>query len=492
MDETTWQEMFGEPLGLPLDKLTPPQVNGHQSEIVDTEDLTQDGLALAAGRSGWDENARYVPKWDTWLFWDGERWVKRDWVHAQNKVREFLRNCAAIIQTSDKKMAKVLRSKDMTTAIEILLRSNSASISNVEQWDGNIFLLGTPKGTVDLTTGQLIVARREDYITKFTAVAPEEPGCKHPVWTKFLNDIFAKDQDIIDFMQRAAGWALTGDNTEQKLIFNYGKGRNGKGVFMHTIGSIMNDYSKNVDSSVFISSHFPQHTTELAQMQGARLVDSSEIEKGKSWNGEVLKRLTGGDVISARYMRQDFFEFKPQLSLFISGNNKPSFKGIGTSIRERFLLVPFTQSFTGARSDPDLEKKLVKEWPAILRWMIDGAIDWRAQGLNPPKVILDASADYLDEEDDISRFISTHLEDDPDSKLATSEVYKHFRLWQQAEGVKLTWTQTAMTRALSEEGNCIIKPHTRPTNGGTPVTCVIGKKIKALTYESTLDEARYM
>lgn len=489
MDETTWQEMFGEPIGIPVNQQINHHVNGHQALAMDTDDLTQDGLALAAGRSGWDENARYVPKWDTWLFWDGERWVKSEWVHAQNKVREFLRSVANIIHDQKPVEAKKLRSKDTTTAIEMLLRSNTSSLSNIDQWDGDIFLLGTPKGTVDLKTGQLIVSRREDYITKFTSIEPAEPNTMHPVWSKFLKDIFAGDQEIIDFMQRAAGWALTGDSTEQKLIFNYGKGRNGKGVFMHTLAGIMGDYSKSVDSSVFISSHYQQHSTGIAQMQGARLVEASEIGKGKTWDGEVLKRLTGGDMISARYMRQDNFEFKPQLSLFISGNNKPSFKGIGTSIRERFLLVPFTQSFTGSKSDPDLEKKLVKEWPAILRWMIDGAIDWRAQGLNPPKTILDASSDYMDEEDDISRFVSTYLEDDLTGKLATSDIYPHFKLWQQSEGAKSVWTITAMTRALSEDGDCTVKPKTRPTNGGNPTSCVIGKKIKPLASTQDLNDA---
>lgn len=490
MDDNEWAEMFGEPIGIPLGQA--PRLRLVTTDQPEALDLTQDGLALRAGESGWNENARYVAKWDTWLFWEHDRWVKKDWVHSQNKVREFLRAVAHEIQETHPRDAIRLRSKDSTTAIEMLLRSNTSSLSSVDQWDGDEFILGTPQGSVDLKTGNLIVSKREHYITKFTAVAPAEPGTPHPVWTKFLKDVFCGDQDIIEFMQRASGWALTGDSTEQKLIFNYGKGRNGKGVFMHTLSSIMADYAKSVDSSVFISSQYQQHSTGIAQMQGARLVEASEIGKGKVWDGEVLKRLTGGDTISARYMRQDNFEFKPQLSLFISGNNKPSFKGIGTSIRERFLLVPFTQSFTGNRSDPDLEKKLIKEWPAILRWMIDGAIDWRAQGLNPPSTILSASADYLDEEDDISRFISTHLEDDPSSKTSTTEIYPHFKLWQQSEGTKMIWTQTAMARALSEDGNCTVKANTRPTNGGNPTSCVIGKKIKALQSNIDYDHARHL
>lgn len=488
MDDKEWERVYGEPMGMPSGQ--PPKLRLVTN--ADTAlDLTHDGLALSAGQLGWDNNARYVPKWDTWLFWETDRWVKQDWVHAQNKVRDFLRQVAGQVGVSPADVKK-LRSKDCSTAVEMMLRSNTSSISTADQWDSDIYLLGTPQGTVDLRNGQLQTARREDYITKFTAIAPAEPGTPHPVWSKFLNDIFAKDQELIEFMQRAAGWALTGDSTEQKLIFNYGKGRNGKGVFMHTICEIMHDYSLNVDSNVFISSQFPQHSTELAQMQGARLVDSSEIEKGKAWNGEVLKRLTGGDTISARYMRQDFFSFKPQLSLFISGNNKPSFKGMGTSIRERFLLVPFTQSFTGTRSDPDLEKKLVKEWPAILRWMIDGAIDWTVQGLNPPKIVIEASAEYLDEEDDISRFVATHLADNPDSRVTTADVYKHFRVWQLNEGLKSPWTQHAMSRSLAEDGNCVIKNNTRPTNGGNPTTCVIGKEIKALPENRELDDARHL
>ena len=465
--------------------------------------LNDDALALELGKLEWDNDAKFVAEWGGWLFWDGARWVKAAYPVTRARVRDFLRwksdklfeeaqraslsletDKARALNSAISKARARLGSFACETAVEQKARSNWASIAKADEFDAELLLLGTPGGTVDLRTGELRDARRQDKITKFAAVAPAAPGVQPRAWIQFLNAIFPGedgrgDVEMIRFLQRAAGYALTGETTEQKLLFLHGSGRNGKGVFVQTLTDVLGEYAKSVSSSLFMAKLGSEHPTGLAQLKGARLVASNEIPKGGTWDEEIIKSLTGGDVISARLMRQDFFEFKPQLSLIISGNNKPRFRSIGTSMRERFLLVPFRQSFTdeNGKRDPHLTDKLKAEWPAILRWAIDGAGEWLKFGLCPPDAVKAASADYLDEEDDIRAFVRDSLVADPDARTATADIYPVFRKWQEGQGVKSPWTQTAMSRALGEEGNLELK-RTRPSRGGEKVNCVVGFRLK--------------
>ncbi|WP_025662613.1 phage/plasmid primase, P4 family [Rhizobium sp. IBUN] len=484
-----------------------PEVRGSFEDYESSHEtvINDDALALELGQKHWDENAKFVASRGNWLFWRGQRWEEADYPVTRGQVRDFLRmkadevfewaqrqaldaseDKARAISASAAKVRRTLGAHSTVTAVEQMARSNSKSIAHANSFDGDTLLLGTPGGTVDLKTGKLRPARREDMITKFTAVAPAPSGTPAKVWFDFLRRVFPGDDgygdlDTIAFIQRAAGYALTGETTEQKLLFLYGTGRNGKGTIMQTLTGILGDYARTVSSSLFMATHGQEHPTGLAQLQGARLVASNEIPKGATWNEEVIKSLTGGDTISARRMRQDFFEFQPQLSLFISGNNKPRFKGVGVSMRERFILVPFSRNFTddNGQRDPNLGDKLKAEWPAILRWCIDGAGEWLKMGLTPPERVKAASADYLDEEDDILAFVRDCLVPDTEAKTATADIYPAFRKWQEEQGVKSPWTQTAMSRALGEEGNLELK-RTRPSGGASSVVnCVVGYRLKS-------------
>ncbi|MBX5202232.1 phage/plasmid primase, P4 family [Rhizobium sp. NZLR1] len=495
-----------ERVNLPAPPLAaPPEVRGSFEDYESSHEtvINDDALALELGQKHWDENAKFVSALGQWYFWRGSRWEDADYPVTRGQVRDFLRMKAdevfewaqrqALESNEDKaksisaaaaKLRRTLGAHSTVTAVEQMARSNAKSIAYADDFDGDTLLLGTPGGTVDLKTGKLRPARREDMITKFTAVSPAPAGTPAKVWFEFLCRVFPGedgrgDLETIAFIQRAAGYALTGETTEQKLLFLYGTGRNGKGTIMQTLTGILGEYSRTVSSSLFMATHGQEHPTGLAQLKGARLVASNEIPKGATWNEEVIKSLTGGDTISARLMRQDFFEFQPQLSLFISGNNKPRFKGVGVSMRERFILVPFTRNFTdeNGKRDPHLGDKLKAEWPAILRWCIDGAGEWLKMGLAPPESVKAASADYLDEEDDILAFVRDCLVLDKDARTATADIYPAFRKWQEEQGVKSPWTQTAMSRALGEEGNLELK-RTRPSGGGSVVNCVIGYRLK--------------
>jgi putative DNA primase/helicase len=238
-------------------------------------------------------------------------------------------------------------------------------------------------------------------MTKITAVAPSGGDC--PLWRKFLNEITGGNAELQGFLQRAAGYALTGSIREHALFFFYGTGGNGKRAYVNTLTAILADYGAVAPMETFIVAKGERHPTDLAGLRGARLVSSQETERGRRWAESKIKALTGGDAISARFMRQDFFTYTPTFKLVIVGNHKPALSGVDEAIRRRFYLVPFT--VTIAEPDKELPDKLREEWPGILAWMVEGCRSWLENGLNPPATVQAATATYLSEEDSLAQWV---------------------------------------------------------------------------------------
>lgn len=417
-------------------------------DIQGTPDLSHNALALGLGSSHWDRNARYVALSGKWLFWSGSHWQVDEKLSHMTMARNYLdqraadllawakrqgetesESTAAKIITRAKDEARNVRSGHTVAAVIGLARSNAASAACIGDFDADRMLLGTPGGTVDLRTGILRTAQRDDMITKQTAVAPASVGTHPQRWLAFLSEIFGQDQETIKFMQRAAGYALTGMTSEHKLLFLYGTGRNGKSVFMNTLVNLYGSYARRAPSAAFLNSQAEGHPTDLAGLHGARLVVGSELPKGKSWNEAVIKDLTGGDRITARFMRQDYFDFDPQLTLMIAGNNQPSFSGVDEAIRARVVLVPFSVTIPSDKRDPALAEKLQAEAPAILRWAIDGALEWQRRGLSVPASILAASEEYLDHEDLLGQFLADETCRAPEAFTLSSDLHQRFRQW---------------------------------------------------------------
>jgi putative DNA primase/helicase len=258
--------------------------------------------------------------------------------------------------------------------------------------------------TLDLKTGKSYPHRREDYITKIAAVAAD-PDCPIPLWTAFLDRVTAKDKELRAYLRRMAGYCMTGVTIEHVLFFFYGSGANGKGVFLNTLLGIWNDYAAVASMETFIQTRYEQHSTDLAMLDGARLVVAQEVERGKAWAEAKINRLTGGDPITARFMRQDFFTYAPQFKIIVAANHKPSLRSINEATRRRFHLVPFTVTIPPEERDQQLAEKLKPEWPGILNWALEGCLEWQKTGLNPPKVVRAASDAYFAEEDTIARWI---------------------------------------------------------------------------------------
>jgi putative DNA primase/helicase len=259
--------------------------------------------------------------------------------------------------------------------------------------------------TIDLLTGTSYVPRREDYITQISVCRMAPAGTPHPVWDAFLLRVTANDIDLVKFLQRFVGYCMTGHTIEHVFLFIYGTGRNGKGTFINTIMKIFGDYAAVASIATFLASKGDRHPTEIAKLRGKRLVVAQETPAGRVWDEAKIKALTGGDRMSAHFMRQDDFEFDPVFKLIISGNHKPRLNCVDVAMRARLLMVPFTVEIPAAERDLNLMDRLRAEWPAILRWAMDGCSEWRRIGLAPPASVTKATEEYFTNEDTFTQWL---------------------------------------------------------------------------------------
>ena len=312
-----------------------------------------------------------------------------------------------------------------------LARSAPCHATVSDNWDRDPWLLNTPGGVVDLKTGELREHDRDDLMIKMTTATPEG-DC--PRWLQFLDDVTAGDQALVDYLQRVVGYCLTGVTSEHALFFLHGGGANGKSVFVHVLMSILGNYAANAPVETFMESRTEKHPTDLASLQGARYVSSVETEQGKRWNESKLKTLTGGDKISARFMRQDFFEYTPQFKLVIAGNHKPMIRNVDEAMTRRLHLIPFLVKVPDEKKDKDLACKLLKERNGILAWAVEGCLLWQEQGINPPASVRKASREYFEGEDVLGQWLEERCEIDRSKREEVSKLYADWQEWGDKNG----------------------------------------------------------
>ena len=236
-------------------------------------------------------------------------------------------------------------------------------------------------------------------------------------------------------MARVVGYWLTGHTREHALFFLYGTGANGKSVFVSTIAGMMGDYAMAAPIETFLASRGERHPTELAALRGARLVVAHETDVGRHWNESRIKQLTGGDTIAARFVRQDFFEFKPTFKICIVGNHKPRLRTVDEAIRRRFHLIPFDIKIPFKERDTQLTEKLKAEWGGILQWAVQGCLEWRRDGLNPPKAVREATDSYLEAEDTFATWLVECTEPASDWTFETSKaLFASWKVWAEIAG----------------------------------------------------------
>jgi P4 family phage/plasmid primase-like protien len=385
------------------------------------------------------ENFRYVAKAKQWMRWGGERWLTEDTLSTFDESRKLCR----VAGDSDAKTV---------AAVVTLARSDRRMAATMDQWDSDPMLLNTVGGTIDLRTGQARPPNRLDYITKITACAIADPGTPAPRWSGFLDTVTNADERLIGFLQRYCGYCLSGDTREHLFAFLFGPGANGKGVFVNTITRIMGDLAITAPMEMFLASKHDRHPTEIARLKGARLVVAQETQKGRRWDEAKLKHLTSSDKLTGHFMRQDFFDFEPTHKLLITANHKPSLSTSDEAMRRRLRLVPFTVEIPVAERDPAFAEKLVPEYPAILRWMIDGCLEWQRDGLGVPDRVQQASDKYFANQDTLEQWIEDCLiTGNPLAFVTTRALFAVWKAWATARN-HFIGSEKTFVEELTEKG----------------------------------------
>jgi len=421
-----------------LDQMILNQTNDNLIEKIQPN---EDAIALIFAEK-YKNTFRYDHTIGQWYVWTGSYWkleqTKLAFTFARNLLRKFNE------QHNEKSLPKVLTARNVETFSSCDHRLTILS----DEWNLDIWKMATPDFTIDLKTGEKLDNNPNDLISKCTSISPGDVNT--PLWDRFLNDCCDGNTEFKRFLQQVAGYCLTGDIREHAIFFIYGTGRNGKSVFINTLTTIMDGYAKVAAMETFILSKYDRHSTELANLHGSRLVTASETEQGRAWAESRIKQLSGGDPISARFMRKDFFEFHPEFKLLFIGNHKPVLHNTDPAERRRFYILPFI--YQPKTPDKNLSDKLIAEYPGILQWAIDGCLDWQKNGLVVPQNVKDETDDYFQEQNLFGQWLSENTEKTESTVgETTSHLFKSWCRFVDAQGEK-GGTQIKFSQNLLKSG----------------------------------------
>lgn len=389
-----------------------------------------------------------------WYIWDGKRWKEDRKKEIERITSKTLRKLFKSEDENDRKWAKICEKR----AVRMNSIKDLASLVPAvrEEFDSHAYLFNVENGIIDLKTGELLPHDRKYMLSKISPVTYEK-GADCPTWKTFLESIFKKennetDYELINFIQKAIGYSLTADISEQVIFFLWGKGRNGKSTFINTIKNLMGDYGKQTNADTFIKKKNDNSVNnDIARLVSTRFVSAVESEEGQKLNESLIKQLTGGEPITARFLRQEFFEFMPEFKIFFVTNHKPIIAGVDEGIWRRIRMIPFTVTIPKEKIDKKLPEKISLEMPGILNWAIEGCLKWQREGLGEPKSIAEATNEYKAEMDIIEPFIETCCLVNPLAKVEAKLLYNQYTKWCDEEG-EYPLKNRAFYRLLENKG----------------------------------------
>lgn len=399
---------------------------------------------------------RYVHPWGSWLVYDGVRWQRDADGEAVRTARDALRAMAAAAEAvpdaeqRDELVKHALDSESSARVSAMLGLAQALLPLAPEALDRDPDVLNVANGTLDLRTGELAPHRRDDLLTRLAPV-PFDPDAACPRWDAFLARILAGNERLIGFLRRAVGYSLTGHTSEQVLLLLYGVGANGKSTFLETVRALLGDYATQADFTTFLKRDSEGARNDLARLVGTRLVSAVEAEAGRPLAEALVKQLTGGDTITARFLFREFFDFRPAFKIWLAANHKPTITGSDHGIWRRVRLVPFTVTIPEAERDPRLGAKLLEELPGILAWAVRGCLEWRASGLGVPDEVKAATDSYREEMDVLGPFLDEACLVHPDARTTAKELYAAYVTWCDANGEKVR-SQKSIAATLRERG----------------------------------------
>ncbi len=388
-----------------------------------------------------------------WCEWDGTRWGLCDSV----PLHRIAQSCARLAErimgkvpvvTKEEaaqltRVAKKLRTLRFTEQVERHLRGPLWIAADAFDADG--WLLNTPAGVVDLRNGVLREHDASDMLMQCTSVAPERGPA--PEWDRFLDEATGGDRELRQWLQKFAGYALTGHTHEQVLVFVWGPGGTGKSVFVDALMRAVGDYARHAAMTTFATSRGDAHPTEIAHLYGARIVSARETQVGRRWDEARIKNITGGEPIAARFIGKDFFVFEPRFALLLVGNHPPALAVADDAMKRRLRVVPFTHKPVVV--DRFLGDKLKGEAPQILQWMIDGCLRWQAEGLGSVAAVEAQTTEYFAEEDPIQLWLNECTEESDDF-TPLLDLYRSWQQWAHQQGEE-PGTNKFLARRLAEK-----------------------------------------
>lgn len=401
---------------------------------------------------------RYCYAWKKWIVWNGKVWrIDNDGEIlrlAKDTVKHIYEEAS---QFSDENQRKSIaawavqsESEQKLKAMVSLAQSEAGIPISSKQFDANPYLLNCQNGTLDLKTGELRPHNAEDLITKILPFeSNQEARCEE--WIKFLARIMGENFDLIRFLQRAIGYCLTGDISEQCLFLLYGTGANGKSTFISILNLLLGDFAQTASFETFLVKNQERINNDIARMQGKRLISAIEAEGERRLSEVLVKQLTGGDVITARFLYGEFFEFKPQFKIVLACNHKPVIKGTDYAIWRRIKLIPFNITIPENERDKRLIEKLKAELLGILVWAVQGCLEWQREGLCEPQEVKQATNGYQAEMDVLQAFIDDRCVVNPDIRARSCILYNAYKKWCE-ENNESVLPNAQFGRRLGEKG----------------------------------------
>lgn len=361
-----------------------------------------------------------------WFIWDGKRWRIDTKKEIERITAKVLRSLSKSEDEAEAKWARMCERRNVRmNSIKDLM---PLVPGERQEFDTHKYLLNVENGIVDLKTGKLQPHDRELGLTKITNIVFDE-NAKCPEWLNFLDQIFQGDKELAEYMQRLIGYSLTGEITEQIMVFLIGGGSNGKSTFINIIKDIMGDYGRQAKSDTFIKKKETGANNDIARLVGSRFVSAIESEDGEQLSEAFVKQITGGEPVLARFLRQEFFEFIPEFKVFFTTNHKPVIKGVDEGIWRRIRLIPFNLQLPKEKRDKKLPEKLSLEMPGILNWAIEGCLKWQQSGLNDPAIVMKATGDYKEEMDILGPFMFECCFKREDVQIEAKDLFEVYANW---------------------------------------------------------------
>jgi putative DNA primase/helicase len=395
-----------------------------------------------------------------WLVYDGTRWQRdeagRIFTLAKKTVRDTLREAC---DTEDYKQRESLGKHSLKSESAASL-ANMVQLAQTEEGvpirvddlDSDPWLLTVTNGTLDFRTGELRGHCRDDLITKSSPVA-YDPDATCPHWMTFLRRIMGDDESLVAYVQRAIGYSLTGDTSERAMFVLHGGGGSGKSTLLSVVSEIAGDFATRTPTETLMVKHGDGIPNDVAKLRGARFVFASEAEEDKRLAEARIKDLTGGDRISVRFMRGEWFEFEPTFKLWLATNHRPTIRGTDQAIWDRLRLIPFNVRIPESERRPrhEMLAELRAEYPGILAWAVRGCLDWQREGLGTPQAVTEATRQYRDDMDSLGIWIAEECIESPIVGEQSAALYKEFVQWCQNGGEKVI-SHTAFGTRLTERG----------------------------------------